>query len=232
MRVLIAEDDRPSRRLLEATLTQWGYEVLSAADGTEAWQALQQDDRPQLVVLDLEMPGLDGIEVCRRVREISDSQLPYIIFLSAWEEKNDITDGLLAGADDYVTKPFDSDELRARIQVGARVVKLQEVLTGRLRELEEALSRIKQLHGLLPICASCKKIRDDKGYWNQIESYISDHSDAEFSHGICPDCAKSLYPEIYARIHARDNAPGPEPEAGSADNLQPNDTDNRRLSSC
>ncbi|MCH8986863.1 response regulator, partial [Patescibacteria group bacterium] len=227
MRVLIAEDDRPSRRLLEATLTQWGYEVLSTADGTEAWQVLQQDDRPSLVVLDLEMPGLDGIEVCRKVREISDSQLPYIIILSAWEGKKDITDGLRAGADDYVTKPFDSDELRARIQVGARVVELQEALTGRLRELEDAISRIKQLHGLLPICASCKKIRDDQGYWNQIEGYISSHSDAEFSHSICPDCTKTLYPEIYEKINSSDNASGPKPEAGSVDNLQPYDTYNQ-----
>ena len=200
MRVLIAEDDRASRRLLEATLTQWGYEVVSTTNGTEAWQVLRQDDRPSLVVLDLEMPGLDGIEVCRKVREISDSQLPYIIILSAWEGEKDITDGLRAGADDYVTKPFDSDELRARIQVGARVVELQEALTGRLRELEDAISRIKQLHGLLPICASCKKIRDDQGYWNQIEGYISSHSDAEFSHSICPDCAKTLYPKIYEKI--------------------------------
>lgn len=200
MRVLIAEDDRFSRRLLEATLTQWGYEVLSTADGTEAWQELQQGDRPSLVILDLEMPGLDGIEVCRRVRESSDSQLPYIIFLSAWEGKNDITEGLRSGADDYVTKPFDSDELRARIQVGARVVKLQEALANRLRELEEAMSRIKQLHGLLPICASCKKIKDDKGYWSQIELYIRDHSEAEFSHGICPSCLKELYPDIYEKI--------------------------------
>ena len=199
MRVLIAEDDRSTRRLLEATLAQWGYEVLSTADGTEAWQALQQPDRPPLAVLDLEMPGLDGIEVCRRVRGSSDSQLPYIIFLSGWEEKKDITEGLKAGADDYVTKPFDSSELRARIQVGARVVTLQEALTNRLGELEGAFSRIKQLHGLLPICASCKNIRDDKGYWNQIEAYIGDHSDAEFTHGICPSCAKELYPEYLGK---------------------------------
>lgn len=200
MRILIAEDDRFSRRLLEAALTRWGYEVVSTSDGTEAWQELQQDDRPSLVILDLEMPGLDGIEVCRRVRESSDSQLPYIIFLSAWEGKKDISEGLRSGADDYVTKPFDSDELRARIQVGARVVKLQEALANRIKELEEAMSRIKQLHGLLPICASCKKIKDDKGYWSQIELYIRDHSEAEFSHGICPSCVKELYPNIYEKI--------------------------------
>ena len=168
MQILIAEDDRSSRRILEATLTHWGYQVVTTSDGNEAWRVLQQDDCPPLVVLDLEMPGLDGIEVCHRVRETSDSQLPYIIFLSASEEKQIIAEGLKAGADDYVTKPFDSEELQARIQVGARVVRLQQSLTGRIRELEEATTRIKQLHGLLPICANCKKIRDDKGYWNQI----------------------------------------------------------------
>ena len=119
MRILIADDNRTSRHILEAALTRWGYAIQLTVDGTEAWQALQRYDRPSLVVLDLEMPGLDGIEVCRRARESSDSQLPYIIFLTAWEGKGDITKGLPAGADDYVTKPFDPDELHARIQVGA-----------------------------------------------------------------------------------------------------------------
>lgn len=200
MRILIADDDRISRCILEAALTRWGYAVQSAVDGTEAWQALQRHDRPSLVVLDLEMPGLDGIEVCRRVRESSDSQLPYIIFLTAWEGKGDITKGLQAGADDYVTKPFDPDELQARIQVGARVVDLQQALANRLSQLEQATSQIKQLHGILPICANCKKIRDGEGSWNQIEHYIQSHSEAEFSHGICPTCAKVLYPDNLDRI--------------------------------
>ena len=203
MRVLIAEDDRASRRLLEASLTEWGYEVLALADGTEAWQALQQDDRPPLVVLDQEMPGLDGIEVCRRVREKSDSQLPYIIFLSAWEGKKDIAKGLRIGADDYVTKPFDAEELQARVLVGARVVTLQQELTDRVTQLEEAMSRIKQLQKLLPICASCKKIRDDQDSWHPLDVYISDHSEVKFSHGICPNCVRELYPEYYEKINRR-----------------------------
>lgn len=182
--------------MLEVTLTQWGYEVQLAIDGTEAWEALRQKNRPPLVVLDLQMPGMDGIEVCRRVREVSDSQLPYIIILTAREGKGNTTEGLRAGADDYVTKPFDPDELRARFQVGARVVGMQEALSNRLAELEKAQSHIEQLQGILPICANCKRIRDDKGTWNQIERYIQSHSEAKFSHGICPVCADELYPGL------------------------------------
>ena len=99
-----------------------------------------------------------------------------------------------------MTKPFDPDELQARIQVGARVVDLQQALANRLSQLEQATSQIKQLHGILPICANCKKIRDGEGSWNQIEHYIQSHSDAEFSHGICPTCAKVLYPNNLDRI--------------------------------
>ena len=102
-----------------------------------------------LLVLDLEMPGLDGLDVCRKVRMASDSQLPYIIFLSAFESKEDIAEGLLAGADDYVTKPFHPMELRARVHVGARVVELQQALANRVKELEDAFDKINQLHDLL-----------------------------------------------------------------------------------
>ena len=97
-----------------------------------------------------------------------------------------------AGADDYITKPFDRDELRARLEVGRRIVELQRSLARRVQQLEEALARVKQLQGLLPICSYCKKIRDDRNYWQQLESYLSDHSEAQFSHGICPDCYEKI----------------------------------------
>jgi DNA-binding response OmpR family regulator len=203
MRVLISEDDRLSRRLLEAMLVAWGYDVCVTSDGVEALDVLNQADAPALAVLDWSMPRLDGIEVCKMIRESSNAPLPYIILLTAREGTENMVEGLSAGADDYVTKPFDPNELQARIQVGARVVKLQSALSERVRDLEEALSRIKRLHGLLPICSSCKKIRDDGGYWNQIEIYIGEHSDAEFSHSICPACVKRLYPEYSDKIPGR-----------------------------
>jgi CheY-like chemotaxis protein len=197
---LIAEDDVASRRLLEGLLAKWGYDVVAAAGGDEAWQIIQQENAPRLMVLDWAMPGLDGLELCRRVRAASYSDTPYIILLTAREGKKDIVHGLQAGVDDYITKPFDADELQGRIQVGVRVLGLQSALRTRLKELEDALSRINRLQGLLPICASCKKIRDDKGYWNQVEHYISDHSEAEFTHTICTACVRKLYPEQYREM--------------------------------
>lgn len=197
MKILIAEDDLVSRRVLEATLVKWGYDVVTCSDGAEAWQALQLKDAPKLAILDWMMPGMDGIEVCRKVREEENPEPTYIIILTAKDRGGDIVTGLQAGADDYVTKPFDREELRARVQVGVRIVGLQKSLADRVRELEDALKQVKQLQGFLPICSYCKKIRDDQNYWQQIESYITEHSEALFSHSICPDCyEKFVKPEL------------------------------------
>src|SRR2546423_924777 len=188
MRVLIAEDDMVSRRVLEATLDKFGYEVVVAADGAEAWATLQSADAPHLAILDWMMPEIDGVELCRRVRALSNATPPYLILLTAKSGKEDVVTGLDAGANDYLTKPFDRAELRACVQVGAHVLELQGNLAARVRELEAALSQVKQLQGLLPICAYCKKIRDKQNYWHRVESYISQHAEVEFSHGICPAC--------------------------------------------
>ena len=161
---------------------------------------LQQPDSPPLAILDWAMPEVDGVEVSRRMRGASRSQAPYIILLTARHGKEDIVVGLQAGVDDYVTKPFEPGEMQARIQVGERILGLQSSLADRVRELEEALSRIKRLQGLLPICASCKRIRDDAGYWNHIELYIRDHSEANFSHSMCPACMKRIYPDEYSAL--------------------------------
>jgi phosphoserine phosphatase RsbU/P len=197
VRLLIAEDDMISRRLLETTLIKWGYEVVVTGDGVAAWEVLQTEDTPPLAILDWMMPGMDGIEVCRKVRQTPTPTPPYLILLTAKGRREDIVTGLRAGANDYVTKPFDREELRARVQVGMRIVELQQSLAERVKALEEALTRVKQLQGLLPICSYCKKIRDDQNYWQQVESYISEHSEAQFSHSICPDCYDRLVkPEL------------------------------------
>ena len=196
-----------SRRLLEITLTGWGHEIDLAVDGIDALEALQAQDAASLAVVDWMMPGLDGVEVCRRVRAASESQLPYIILLTSRGRSEDIAEGLGAGADDYITKPFNLQELQARIMVGLRIVRLHKEGQLRMTELQEAFSRIKKLQGLLPICASCKSIRDDQGYWKQIEVYIQEHSGADFSHGICPTCARRLYPDDIAQMYPGSDAP-------------------------
>jgi DNA-binding response OmpR family regulator len=197
MRILVAEDELVSRHLLEVSLRRWGYEVTAVEDGTRAWEVLQGEEAPQVAILDWLMPGMDGIEICRQIRKGPRTRPVYVILLTARSGLEDKIHGLQSGADDYITKPFDREELRARVQVGLRVLELQTALAQRVRELEEALSRVKQLQGLLPICSYCKKIRNDRNYWQQVEGYISEHSGAQFSHAICPECyARYVQPEL------------------------------------
>jgi sigma-B regulation protein RsbU (phosphoserine phosphatase) len=199
MKALIAEDNSITRLLLQATLTEWGYQVIATSDGAEAWQELQKVDIPELILLDWNMPGMDGIEVCRKLRQLPESRGIYVILVTARRDRADVIAGLEAGANDYITKPFEPAELRARLHAGARLIELQKNLADRVHELEGALAKVKQLQGLLPICAYCKKIRDDHNYWQQVEAYISSHSEAQFTHGICPDCHERLVkPELEA----------------------------------
>ena len=206
MRVLIAEDDAVSRRVLEATLTKWGYEVVVTTDGQQALEALKQPDAPSLAVLDWMMPGLDGSEVCRRVREVAGNRLLYVLLLTAKDRKEDIVAGLTAGADDYVVKPFDRAELKARLNVGERILQLQAELAARVKELELALSKVNLLQGLLPICCYCKKIRDDQNYWRQVEGYIAEHSEAQFTHAICPSCRETIIEPELKRLRIEQEA--------------------------
>jgi phosphoserine phosphatase RsbU/P len=192
MDILIAEDDPISRRTLEITLQKWGHRALVTCDGQAAFEALCREDAPRLAILDWMMPHLDGLTVCRRLREDSAKRSTYIILLTARGEKHDIVAGLDSGADDYITKPFDRDELQARVNVGLRMVALQQNLAERVAQLEDALKRVKQLQGLLPICCYCKCIRNDDNYWQRVEEYIGEHSDARFSHGICPNCFETV----------------------------------------
>jgi sigma-B regulation protein RsbU (phosphoserine phosphatase) len=200
MRILIAEDDPVSRSALTTILGRWGYDVSAVNDGAAAWDRLRAPDAPRLSILDWMMPEIDGLEVCRLVRALDREDPTYIIMLTARAAKEDMVAGLHGGADDYLTKPFDRDELRARLHVGQRMVELQRRLSQRVRDLEEAFGNIRLLQGLLPICCYCKKIRDDRNYWQSVEAYISRHTEAKFSHGICPECYEGVVKPQLARV--------------------------------
>ena len=137
MRILIAEDDPVSRRILEAKLVKWGYDVVIAREGNEAWQALQADDSPRLAILDWMMPDVDGVELCRRVRKGMKDFYTYIILLTALQRDEDIVTGMEAGADDYITKPFKSSELKVRLRAGRRIIELQNELIEAREALRE-----------------------------------------------------------------------------------------------
>jgi DNA-binding response OmpR family regulator len=191
-RVLVAEDHYVSRHLLERNLMNWGFQVLTAEDGEEALQILESDDAPPLAILDWMMPKMDGLEVCARVREHANRPYVYLVLLTAKSQKEEIAAGLQAGADDYVIKPFDPDELRARLTVGQRVVELERALARKVGDLESALADVRELKSLLPICMYCKAVRDDQDYWHAIDAYIHQETGTDFSHGICPACMAKL----------------------------------------
>jgi phosphoserine phosphatase RsbU/P len=196
MHVLVAEDDRVTRELFARTIARMGCEATLVDDGGAAWEYLRLTEAPTLAILDWMMPQMDGPDVCRRVRAELPLANMYLLIVTARETRGDVIAGLTAGADDYIVKPFDPGELQARIAVGMRVLSLQEKLAHRVSELQTALANVKQLRGLLPICSYCKRIRGDDQYWQQVEGYISEHSDAQFSHGICPACFETLAAEL------------------------------------
>jgi phosphoserine phosphatase RsbU/P len=196
MKILIAEDDLVSRTVLTRMLTNWGHEVVTTLDGRTACEILLREDAPRLAILDWMMPEMDGRDVCRRVRALDRPEPTYLILLTAKDQIGDIVEGLDSGANDYVIKPYDWRELKSRLRVGERMVKLQHDLAERIRELQFAMAKIHELHELLPICSYCKKIRDDGNYWQNVENYISSRTGVQFTHGICPEC----YPKVIAEL--------------------------------
>ena len=180
--VLVVDDDAVARAQLRALLRAAGYEVSLAEHGREAWDALQLARIP-VVISDWYMPEMDGPELCRRIRARRDQPYVYFILVTSRGGKEQYLAGMRAGADDFITKPVDADQLCARLTVAERIL-------GVRRELQ-------QLEGLLPICAYCKRIRDDQEHWGSLEGYIEKRSEAQFSHGICPDCyAKHVQPQL------------------------------------
>ena len=175
MHVLIAEDDDVTRMTLASALKGLGYEVTVAADGAEAWADLQLAHVP-VVISDWQMPGLEGVELCRRIRAGNRERYIYFILVTSSGGKQRYLEAMEAGADDFIAKPVDLQELHARLKVAERILGLRQ--------------HVQQLEGLLPICAYCKRIRDGAEEWQPIERFVEKRSEAQFSHGICPDCYK------------------------------------------
>jgi phosphoserine phosphatase RsbU/P len=209
-KILVADDEPSIRRLVRATLAGSPYEVVQAQDGDEAWRLLEPDDGPEMAILDWMMPGMSGPEVCLKSRQQRRPVARYIILLTARGRMQDIVAGLEAGADDYIVKPFEPEELRARVGVGARVIGLQRDLAQRVKELEDALGREQRLQGLLPICSYCKKIRNDQNYWQRVETYIAQHAEVRFTHSVCPDCQDIVRAEIANVTRQLPRPPRPE----------------------
>ena len=204
LQVLVADDDAVSRTIVGAMLKKAGYPVIYATEGEQAWRTLDSEDPPALALLDWEMPGLQGPEVVKRIRGKQRPSPTYVILLTSRHSSADIVEGLRAGADDYVTKPANEDELIARVSVGARVVQLQTALAERVRSLEDALANVKALQTLLPMCAYCKSIRNDQNYWEKVETYFTQHSNVSFTHSYCPNCyERFVRPELEALEDAR-----------------------------
>ena len=170
--LVLAVDDKPQNlQFLGKLLSDNGYEVGVAQNGQQALNFVKKND-PDLILLDIMMPDMDGFEVCERLKKDFPVQHSPIIFLTAKTDPKDIVKGFDIGGADYVTKPFNSAELLARIKTHIE---------------------IRTLRGLLPMCSKCKKVRDDEGFWEHVDSYIEEHSQITFSHGICPDCLIELY---------------------------------------
>jgi AmiR/NasT family two-component response regulator len=206
--VLIAEDDYLNCEMIKGLLEEIRYTVVGeAVDGLEAVE-MTQSLQPDVVLMDIKMPDVDGLEATRLIFEHCPTP---VVVLTAYETPELVEEASAVGVGAYLVKPPNAREMERAITIAiARFDDLMELrrLNAELQagnearerlilELQEALAQVKALSGLLPICASCKKIRDDDGYWNQLEAYIQDHSDVVFSHGLCPECAKKLYPEIF-----------------------------------
>jgi CheY-like chemotaxis protein len=201
VRVLIVEDNPTFSDTMKRMIEGMGYEVAGiAANGRQAIQ-MAQSLRPDVILMDVGLPIMDGIQATQQIQASCPTP---VVIVTAHEPTDIVGRASMAGVGAYLIKPPEALEIERAIVIAmarfADMIELRRLnaeLEARNQELQEALARVKTLRGLLPICASCKKIRDDQGYWQQVEVYLRQHSEAQFSHGICPDCAKKLYPQLF-----------------------------------
>jgi len=208
IRILVVDDSEPLRAGAARLLRHAGYLVEEAATGGECLEKISSF-LPDLLLLDVNLPDANGFEICRTLKSDPHSRRIYVMMLSASRTTpDDRSEGLELGADGYMARPVSNRELLAGVRAMERIIRAERERDRLIAELQQALASIKVLKGLLPICSHCKKIRDDKGYWQQVEVYIRQHAEVEFSHGLCPECVRKLYPE-YADLVLGPQEPAP-----------------------
>ena len=195
MRILVAEDNVLERLLLKGSLTKWGYDVVEAVDGDQAWELLQSEDAPRLVLLDWMMPGMDGTEICQKIRQEEKPDPMYIILLTSKEQKQDVIFGLKSGVDDYIRKPYEQGELRARVKAGELFIRLQSELAELAEERRKSAVQIEMLQELLPVCSNCHEQCDNPEVWHRIKRYVEDHPEAAAKLSLCLKCTEKCSSE-------------------------------------
>ncbi len=199
--ILIVDDKPENLFALEQVLNKLGARIIKAASGNEAL-AFTLNHEFALILLDVKMPEMDGYEVAEIIRgEEKTKDIPIIFLTANYTLDSHFLKGYDVGAFDYIIKPLNPAVLLSKVKVFLELDRKEKEQKRLIKELSLALEKVKTLSGLLPICSSCKKIRDDKGYWQQVEVYIKEHTEADFSHSLCPMCVKKLYPEYYDQIY-------------------------------
>lgn len=198
-KILIVDDEPINVMIANKILQKNGYETITASNGQRALD-ITFSESVDLILLDIMMPVMSGFEVCSKLQDDEKTKDIPVIFLTAVTDKESIVKGFDAGGKDYLTKPFNTPELLARVKAHAGLKLARDKQQHLIEELKKALSEVKTLSGLLPIYSHCKKIRDDSGYWQGVEHYIAARSDTQFSHGICPDCMRQFYPKVAEKI--------------------------------
>ncbi len=202
-KILITDDSPDILLMYSIVLKRAGFEVLEASTGQECLNAVRTH-HPDIVLLDVMLTDMTGVEVCRQIKTDKDLEGTFVILISGIQVSSENqAEGLDVGAEAFITRPISNKELLARIRVGERIKRAEDALREKeiqqqtlISQLKEAIAEIKTLKGCIPICASCKKIRDDQGYWDQLEEYISKHTNAVFTHGLCPECAEQYLAEV------------------------------------